>query len=140
MAANDWYNTRPSGQYYLYKTPNNNAAYSTFIPNPLCEKLDIAADAELTALLSTAHRLLGLLEGMSVFLPNATAIESVFLRKEALLSCQIDGIDAPFYDIIDASRKDDKGIVPVINYTSAMAHGLEKLSSNRYSNHLLCEI
>ena len=58
-------------------------------------------------------RMLGQFEGMSAFLPNVTALESVLMHKEAFLSCQIDGINVSVYDMLDASRKPDGNILHV---------------------------
>jgi len=118
------------------------SSYYTFIPDPLCEDLEIEIDTELATLLSTANRLLGQLEGMSGLLPNVEAVESIFLCKEAFLSCQIDEIDVHFYDIIDATKKDsnNKNVYTIYNYTSAMKYGMVKQSDSQYQNTLLCEI
>lgn len=140
MDMSDWLFPRPTGEYYCYEVPNSRESYDTFIPNLLCNDLDIKVDAELTNLLSTAHRLLGQLEGMSSFLPNADAVKSIILYKEALLSCQVDGINAPLYDILDSSRKEYKKIAPIKEYVSAMRYGLGKLDTTHYKNSLLCEI
>ena len=110
------------------------------MPPPLSTDFKIGIDAELRSLLSVANRLLGQLEGMSSFLPNAVAIETILLQKEALLSCQIDRINASLYDVLDFSRKTDKVTAPIKRYASAMILGLEKLKTAQYNNALLCEI
>ena len=110
------------------------------MPPLLSTDFKIGIDAELRSLLSVANRLLGQLEGMSSFLPNAVAIETILLQKEALLSCQIDRINASLYDVLDFSRKTDKVTAPIKRYASAMILGLEKLKTAQYNNALLCEI
>jgi Fic family protein len=114
--------------------------YYTFIPNPLNGDSEIEIDAELSTLLSTANRLLGQLDGMSGLLPNAEAIESIFLHKEALLSCQIDEFNMPFYDVIDATKKADKQNHTIYSYISAMKYGLNKSNGLKYNNTLLCDV
>lgn len=101
-----WLNYEPSGQFVQATTEFSRSGFCTFLPNPLTS-VKIKMDDELSELLCTAHRLLGQLEGMSAFLPNMTALESVMLYKETLLSCMIDGHKASVYDILDASRKPD---------------------------------
>lgn len=76
--------------------------YCTFIPAPLLD-IKMKMDAELATLLSNAHRLLGQLEGVSSFLPNANAVNTIMLQRETQLSCQIDGIVVPFYNILNTS-------------------------------------
>lgn len=113
--------------------------YCTFIPAPLLD-IKIKMDAELAALLSNAHRLLGQLEGMSGFLPNANAINTIMIQIEAQLSCQIDGIAVPLYNILDTSQKETEAINSIKSYISSMNTGLEKIKATQYSNKLLCEV
>ena len=131
---------RKSGEHHFIKKGEGGLSYFTFVPIPLSDDLDIGVDTELANLMSTANRLLGQLEGMSALLPNVTAIESILMRKEALLSCRIDGIEVPPYSIFDATEKNQIRIRPIQNYISAMSHGLEKLTASKYSNALLCEM
>ena len=115
--------------------------YYTFLPDPLVSNnLDIKIDDEMSSLLCMAHRLLGRLEGMSAFLPNRVAVESIFMHKEAFFSCEIDGITASFYDILDISRISDKTILPFKNHIAAMQTGLDKLSNSKYKNTILCDV
>ena len=115
--------------------------YYTFLPDPLVSSnLDIKIDDEMSSLLCIAHRLLGRLEGMSVFLPNMVAVESILMHKEAFFSCEIDGITAPFYDILDISRISDKTILPFKNHIAATQTGLDKLSNSKYKNAILCDV
>lgn len=137
----DWFSYKPSGQYCPDVLGRSNANFYTFMPNPLSETdFKIKMDAELTSLLSATHRLLGQLEGMSGFLPNIAAIESIIIQKEALLSCQTDGINIPFYKVLDSSHKTDEITLPVKNYVSAISHSLEKVKTTHYKNTLLLDI
>ena len=115
-------------------------SYYTFIPNSLSNGLEIEIDDELANILSVANRLLGQLEGMASLLPDIDAIELIFLRKEALLSCQIDEINAPFYDIVDTSKKEKRKNHDIDACISAMKYGLEKITEAHYNNTLLCDI
>lgn len=82
-------------------------------------------DTELATLLSNAHRLLGQLEGMSGFLPDVNAVNTIMLQREVQLSCEIDGIVVPLYNILNTSQKETDDINPIKNYISAMNTGLE---------------
>jgi Fic family protein len=137
---NNRFGYRKSGEYRFVEKRNGLPAHTTFIPNPLSEDIEIEVDTELVNLISKANGLLGQLEGMSAFLPNATAIESIFMYKEALLSCQIDGIYTPMYNILDISRKDYTNARIIQDYISAMKYGLDKISVSKYKNVLLCEM
>jgi Fic family protein len=117
-----------------------NSSYYTFIPNPLSSGLEIEVDFELANLMSAANRLLGQLEGVSAFLPNAAAIESIFVCKEALLSCRIDGINEFLYHFLDASEKNRSKAQSIRDYVSVMKYGLDKTAASQYMNALLCEM
>lgn len=78
----------------------------------------------MAALLSDEHRLLGQPEGMSGFFPNA--INTMMLQREAQLSCKIDGIAVPFYNILDTSQEGTEDINSIKSYISAMNTGLKK--------------
>lgn len=72
--------------FKLHTNGKDGYKFYTFIPDPLCASdLKYQVDEELMNLLAKAHRILGLIEGMATYLPNITAIESVFLHKEAFL-------------------------------------------------------
>jgi hypothetical protein len=135
---NEWLFYRPTGEHILSETKDRLILY-TFMPHPLTE-VKIKVDDELSNLLCTANRLLGRLDGMSDFLPNVFAVECILMHKEALLSCQIDGIEASLYNSLDASRKRDNKSLPIVNHVSAMRLGLERIQKTKYSNDLLCEI
>jgi Fic family protein len=117
-----------------------NISYYTFIPNSLSEDLEVEVDAELANLMSVANRLLGQLQGMSGFLPNAAAIEHILLCKEALLSCQIDGINEFLYHFLDASGKNRSKAQSIRDYVSVMKYGLDKTCASTYRNTLLCQM
>ena len=115
---------RKSGEYHLIKKGDDGRSYFTFVPHPLSDNLDIGVDTELANLISIANRLLGQLEGMSSFLPNSQAIESVFMRKEALLSCRIDRIEVPLYSVCDATEKEQIKTRSIHNYISAISYNM----------------
>jgi hypothetical protein len=137
----EWMFHRPSGEYILKteKHEKHDQRYYAFLPHPLTGNLAIKIDEELTSLLSTANRLLGRLDGMSAFLPNPVAVEKIMMFKEALLSCQIDGINAPLCNVLDSSRKADKLTAPVRKCASALLLGIERMSTSSYKNELLCQ-
>ena len=135
---NEWLYYRPTGEHIISETKDRQILY-TFLPHPLTE-VKIKVDDELSNLLCTANRFLGRLDGMSDFLPNVFAVEYILMHKEALLSCQIDGIEASLYNSLDVSLKRDNKLSPILNHVSAMRLGLERMQKNKFSNNLLCEI
>lgn len=119
--------------------------YKAFIPNFLRQGVSIKSDDMLTSLLSEADRALGRLDGIAYILPNPELFVAMYVRKEALLSSQIEGTQASLVDILEyeSARRRHKGmpdVTEVINYIRAMRYGLDRLKTLPLSIRLLCEI
>ncbi|HEY4944178.1 MAG TPA: Fic family protein [Rhizomicrobium sp.] len=121
------------------------AGYKAFIPEPLPPQPGTQIDAEMQELLSNADRALGRLDGSIQTLPNPDLFVFMYVRKEAVLSSQIEGTQASLSDVIkaeagilDPSRPSD--VSEVINYTAAMNHGLQRLRELPLSRRLIEEI
>jgi Fic family protein len=133
--------TARSGRYV--RQPSG---YRAFIPVPLppSPPVDIAGD--LHALLSKADRALGRLDGSVTTLPNPDFLVFMYIRKEAVLSSQIEGTQSSLQDVLAAETNlFDPGELPsdvdeVINYIVAMNHGLERLAELPLSMQLIREI
>ena len=78
-----------TGEYIKAKSDYVREFY-TFTPAPLCKGISIAVDDELLALLTTAHKLLGVLEGLAAYLPDVDTIHKLMYLKECCYSLQID--------------------------------------------------
>lgn len=65
--------------------------YRAFIPNPLPPDPPVELRGELQTLLSRADRALGRLDGSIRTLPHPDLFVAVYVRKEAVLSSQIEG-------------------------------------------------
>jgi Fic family protein len=96
-------------------------------------------------LLSSADRALGRLDGSIEALPNADLFVFMYIRKEAVLSSQIEGTQASLGDVLevearlfDPTRPDDTE--EILNYVSALNYGLERLASLPMSLRLIREI
>lgn len=121
------------------------AGYHAFIPTPLPPSPSINIDAEMQRLLSEGDRALGCLDGSVQTLPNPDLFVFMYVRKEAVLSSQIEGTQASLNDLLkaeanifDAERPSD--VSEVINYVNAMNHGLERLETLPLSIRLIREI
>ena len=122
------------------------SAYSAFLPNPLPPDPPVAIQGELQGILSNADRALGRLDGSVVTLPNPDLLVFMYVRKEAVLSSQIEGTQSSLQDLL-AAEADlfDAATVPkdvdeVINYVNAMNHGLARLAELPVSVRLIKEI
>ncbi|HET8906165.1 MAG TPA: Fic family protein [Ktedonobacterales bacterium] len=119
--------------------------YRAFIPKPLPPHPPIQMDGEIQKLLSRADRALGRLDGTTEILPNPDLFVAMYVRKEAVLSSQIEGTRASLIDILefesDAMVPDNpQDIAEVVNYIDALNYGLQRLETLPVSLRLIREI
>lgn len=117
--------TDRAGQFMLSST-----GYNAFIPKMLPPNPPINIDDEMQTLLSAADRKLGRLDGITQVLPNPELFVAMYVKKEALLSSQIEGTQASLVDVINISSVEDSPkseVREVVNYVNAMYWGLEEL-------------
>lgn len=117
-----------------------------FVPLPLPPSPALELLPADRALLDRAHLALGRLDGVAGTLPDPDLFLSFYVRKEALLSSQIEGTQSSFADLIlfegeGSSTGSIDDVTEVVNYTAAMNHGLRRLDEGfPLSNRLLREI
>jgi Fic family protein len=102
-------------------------------------------DEELWMLLSNADRALGRLDGSTEALPNPDLFVYMYVRKEAVLSSQIEGTQASLIDVLEfEAETPDSGhpldVAEVVNYITAMNYGLARLGDLPLSLRLIKEI
>lgn len=133
--------TLRAGRYIKQST-----GYSAFVPQALPPKPALALDdPELLTLLSKADRALGRLDGSTDILPNPDLFVAMYVRKEAVLSSQIEGTQASLNDVLENEAHAPTHHAPadvdeVVNYVKAMNHGLERLSELPVSLRLIRDI
>jgi Fic family protein len=88
----------------------------------------------------TSHEL-GVLDVLSSRIPNIDLFLSMHIRKEALLSSQIEGTQATLDDILDPRREKNQNlnVAEVINYIQAVHFALDRLNTLPLCNRLLRE-
>lgn len=98
-------------------------------------------DEEAVSLLAKANRSIGILEGVSSQVPNIEMFVSMYVRKEALLSLQIEGTQATLDDILDPNVEENTNanVADVINYIKASQYAKAKLKELPICNRLLQE-
>lgn len=121
------------------------AGYRAFIPRPLPPDPPLHLDDSVLTLLSVADRRLGRLDGVAEILPNPDLFVFMYVRKEAVLSSQIEGTQASLDDVLQyeglpASKRYPDDVGEVVNYISAMNHGLARLRDFPLSLRLIREI
>ena len=117
-----------------------------FVPLPLPPKPAIALDGSLQQELEAATLALGRLDAISTLLPDETLFLYAYVRKEAVLSSQIEGTQSSLSDLLLFELEEAPGVplddvVEVSNYVAALEHGLNRLRGRfPLSNRLLREI
>ncbi len=121
--------------------------YSAFHPAPLPPDPAVDIDPELQVLVDQANQALGRLDGITLLLPDPDQFLYTYVRKEAVLSSQIEGTQSSLSDLLLFEADAAPG-VPVSdaretsNYIEAMNHGVEKIRSGELplSNRLMREM
>ena len=117
-----------------------------FVPEPLPPNPVLVLDGPLQQALESAVLALGRLDGVSTLLPDEALFLYAYVRKEAVLSSQIEGTQSSLSDLLLFELDEAPGVpfddvVEVSNYVAALDHGLRRLRENfPLSNRLLCEI
>ncbi len=119
--------------------------YRAFLPNPLPPDPPVRIDGNLQRRLSEADLALGRLDGSIQTLPNPDLFVLMYVRKEAVLSSQIEGTQSSLQDLLAAEARIFRlrrfqDVDEVINYVSAMNHGLQRLAEIPVSVRLIREI
>ena len=131
-----------NGQGFLRKNLSGEAEYQSFVPAPLDSVVPIELSEEAIRLLGACSRKLGELEGMLRFVPNAQMYLTMYVRKEALLSAQIEGTQCTFDDILNPENTDlvQRDVADVINYIKATEYAINRMDELPLCMRLLREV
>ncbi len=118
--------------------------YRAFLPAPLPPEPPLEVGS-LQAPLSRANLALGRLDGVIDVIPDPDFFVSMYVRREAVLSSQIEGTQSTLEDLLEVElesqrRRDDSDVGDIVNYIAAMNHGLERLTELPLSLRLIREI
>ena len=117
------------------------SAYRSFFPNPLPPQPGIAVDTEMQQLLIDAHKKLALLNGISDRIPNKDLFISMYVRKEALVSSQIEGTQCTLEDVLnpEIDENSNADVSDVVNYVRAINYAIARLAELPLCNRLIRE-
>lgn len=106
--------------------------YFAFYPKPLPPEPPLAIGASAQDLLDTANQALGRLDGITLLLPDPDQFIYSYVRKEAVLSSQIEGTQSSLSDLLlfehdVASGVPIEDVRETSNYIKAMSHGLDRI-------------
>ncbi len=121
------------------------AGYRAFIPASLPPEPPINVSERLRPLLSEADFALGRLDGAALTLPNPDLFVFMYVRKEAVLSSEIEGTKSSLQNVLAAEARlydpdAPSDVEEVINYVRALNHGLARLPDLPVSVRLMREI
>jgi Fic family protein len=113
------------------KCSTTGEAYYAYIPKPLPPYPPLNMDM-IYPLLDQANIAMGRLDGISIILPDISLFLYMYIRKEAVLSSQIEGTQSSLSDLLSYENQDvpglpDKDVVEVSNYVAAMERGLKRI-------------
>ena len=105
-------------------------AYQSFKPNPLPLSGEIKLDERMLKLLSDANSKLSELNTIGNLIPNVDLFITMYVRKEALISSQIEGTQCTLDDILDPYNDDSVNldVSDVINYVNAVSFAINRLN------------
>lgn len=112
-------------------------AFRAYIPEALPPRPPLAIDAGLQEKLDRANRAVGRLDGISAVLPDPALFLYFYVRKEALLSSQIEGTQSSISDLLlyEGEQTPSAGlddVREVSNYVAAMYHGLNRMQKDGF--------
>lgn len=112
--------------------------YRAFVPAPLppSPPLDLS-QPDMIARKERADQALGRLDGITLLLPDPTLFLYQYVRKEALLSSQIEGTQSSLSDLLLFELDEAPGVPvddveEVSNYVAALNHGLQRLRQDGF--------
>lgn len=120
----------PPGQYRIVSTAGE--AFRAFVPAPLPPAPPLEWSPALRRRFDDALVALGRLDAVSALLPNAALVLYSFVRKEAVLSSQIEGTQSSLADLLLFEIDEQPGVPvedahEVSRYVAALEHGLQRL-------------
>lgn len=125
----------------LVQNLTGDAAYWSFRPSPLPPESALTLDSDMRQMLVTTSRALTNLERLALLIPSTDLFIAMYVRKEALLSSQIEGTQCTLEDVLDpeldTAANLDAG--EVVNYVRAAQFALDRMQQLPLCNRLLRE-
>ena len=126
---------------HLITNLSGEMAYKSFVPTPLPPKPSIELTEDMINLLIKANSQLAVLESIATRIPNVELFISMYVRKEALMSSQIEGTQATLEDVLDPmiEANTNRNVVDVVNYIKATEFAIKRLHELPLCNRLIKE-
>ncbi|NET62518.1 MAG: Fic family protein [Symploca sp. SIO2E6] len=119
-------------QGHYVRSLNSPEAFLAFVPQPLPPVPPLQLNGDLYDLIERANRALGRLDGITTLLPEPSLFLYFYVRKEAVLSSQIEGTQSSFSDLLLYEIEEVPGVPlddvqEVSRYVAALNHGLMRM-------------
>ncbi len=116
-------------------------AYQSFLPSPLPPNPAVMIDDELMQLLIQANTWIAKLESIASLIPHTALFVSMYVRKEALMSSQIEGTQCTLEDVLDPNLESNanRDVADVINYVKAADYAINRLQELPLCNRVIRE-
>lgn len=126
---------------HLITNLSGEMAYKSFVPTPLPPKPSIELTEDMINLLIKANSQLAVLESIATRIPNVELFISMYVRKEALMSSQIEGTQATLEDVLDPmiEANTNRNVADVVNYIKATEFAVKRLHELPLCNRLIKE-
>lgn len=126
---------------HLITSLSGEMAYKSFVPTPLPPKPSIELTEDMINLLIKANSQLAVLESIATRIPNVELFISMYVRKEALMSSQIEGTQAALEDVLDPmiEANTNRNVADVVNYIKATEFAIKRLHELPLCNRLIKE-
>jgi Fic family protein len=111
--------------------------YKAYLPKPLPPDPPLDFKSSLVGAVESANQALGRLDGISLMLPDPNLFLYQYIRKEALLSSQIEGTQSSLSDLLLFELDEAPGVPvddveEVSNYVAALNHGLKRIREDEF--------
>lgn len=126
---------------YYKQNLSGEMAYKSFVPSPLPPVPPVELSADIVNLLIKANSELSVLESIASRIPNVELFISMYVRKEALMSSQIEGTQATLEDILDPmiDVNTNRNAADVVNYIRATEFAITRLQTLPLCSRLIKE-
>lgn len=120
---------------YYETTTTAGESVRAFVPHPLPPEPPLELSPQRQHLLERAHLALGRLDSIALLLPDPNIFLYAYVRREAVLSSQIEGTQSSLSDLLLFELEDAPGVpfddvVEVSNYVAALEHGMARLQED----------
>ena len=107
--------------------------------NPLPPDPPVEFDEDMVSMLVKANRSIAALDSISIRIPDMDLFVSMYVRKEALMSSQIEGTQATLEDVLDPmiEANTNRNVADVVNYIKATEYAISRLNTLPLCNRLI---